>query len=107
MNVAFGGPCIDHCEECHLLRCNSLQCDFACWLLFADYLLGLLFNTEDGDSVFLRNVCELLPDYTASHPRSVRSTDIRDGSVLPIYNLCVIVNIRPSSEFTIETSSVV
>jgi hypothetical protein len=24
---------------------------------------------EDRDSSFLRNVCELLPDYTASHPR--------------------------------------
>jgi hypothetical protein len=31
--------------------------------------LGLLFCTEDEDSTFLRNVCKLLPDYTASHSR--------------------------------------
>jgi hypothetical protein len=27
----------------------------------------LLFNPEDGNSRFLRDVGELLPDYTASH----------------------------------------
>jgi hypothetical protein len=31
-------------------------------------LLGLLFNPEDGDSMFLRNVSKLLPHYLASHP---------------------------------------
>jgi hypothetical protein len=42
---------------------------FACCLLLADYSLDLLFNPEDGGSMFLRNVSEHLPDYTASHPR--------------------------------------
>jgi hypothetical protein len=33
--------------------------------------LGLLFDPEDGGSTILRNVDELLPMYTASHPISV------------------------------------
>jgi hypothetical protein len=32
-------------------------------------LLGLLFDPEDGGGRFLRNVCELVLDYTPSHPR--------------------------------------
>jgi hypothetical protein len=30
-------------------------------------LLSLLFDPEDGDNKFLRNVGELIQDYTASH----------------------------------------
>lgn len=30
---------------------------------------GLPYNPENGGSVFLQNVCELLPDYTTTHPR--------------------------------------
>jgi hypothetical protein len=29
----------------------------------------LFFEPEDWDGTFLRNVCELLPDYTVPHPR--------------------------------------
>jgi hypothetical protein len=36
---------------------------FACCQLF-----GILFNTEDGGSVFLRNIGELLPDYMEKIP---------------------------------------
>jgi hypothetical protein len=32
-------------------------------------LLGLLFNPEDGGSVFLHNINEHLLDYTVSQPR--------------------------------------
>jgi hypothetical protein len=32
-------------------------------------LLGLLFDHEDGGSTGLRNVCEPILDYTATHPR--------------------------------------
>jgi hypothetical protein len=32
-------------------------------------LNGLLFDHEDGDSTFYRNVRKIVPDYTASHPR--------------------------------------
>jgi hypothetical protein len=46
------------------------QSGLACQLLFACYLLGLLFDPEDGGSVFLQNVSELIPDYTVSHPRT-------------------------------------
>jgi hypothetical protein len=28
---------------------------------------GILFDPEDEDSIFLRNVGELVPDYTALH----------------------------------------
>jgi hypothetical protein len=31
-------------------------------------VLGLLFYPDDGGSAFLRNIGELLPDYTVSHP---------------------------------------
>jgi hypothetical protein len=37
--------------------------------LHAGFLLGLLFNQEDGGSVFLRNVGWLSPDYMALCPR--------------------------------------
>jgi hypothetical protein len=33
-------------------------------------LLDLLFGADDGGSTFLRNVCILLPDYMAIHPRN-------------------------------------
>jgi hypothetical protein len=39
-------------------------------LLFAECFLDLLFDTEDGDLTFLWNVYKLIPEYTASHPRS-------------------------------------
>jgi hypothetical protein len=34
----------------------------------ASYLLGLLFDLEDGGNAFLRRVGELLPDYVTSYP---------------------------------------
>jgi hypothetical protein len=33
------------------------------------FLLGLLSDFEDGGNILLRNVSQLLPDFTASHPR--------------------------------------
>jgi hypothetical protein len=36
-------------------------------LLHASCVLGLIFGLEGGGSSFLRNVIELVPDYTASH----------------------------------------
>jgi hypothetical protein len=40
-----------------------------CRLFLLLFLLGLLFDPEDGCSAFLRNVGGLLPDYTALQPR--------------------------------------
>jgi hypothetical protein len=37
--------------------------------LLAGFLLGLLFDPEDGGSVFLQNVVVLLSDYIALYPR--------------------------------------
>jgi hypothetical protein len=39
-----------------------------CALLGFCFLLGILFEPEDGGSMFLQNVGELRPGYTASHP---------------------------------------
>jgi hypothetical protein len=36
--------------------------------VLVDFLHGLLFNPEDGGSMFLQNVYGLLPDYTALMP---------------------------------------
>jgi hypothetical protein len=41
----------------------------ACWLLHADFFLGLLFEPEDRGIMFLRNICILSPDYTMLYPR--------------------------------------
>jgi hypothetical protein len=38
-------------------------------LILAGYLLGLFLDPEDGGSTFLRNVSELLSNYTVLHPR--------------------------------------
>jgi hypothetical protein len=37
-------------------------------------LLALLFDPDDGASILFRNVGELRPDYTASHPRRLYSS---------------------------------
>jgi hypothetical protein len=39
-------------------------------------LFGLLFDPEDGGSMFLIIVGELVPDYTALHPRSYSSKSL-------------------------------
>lgn len=36
-------------------------------------MLDLLFDADDGSNTFLRNVCILLPHYTAIHPRNAHS----------------------------------
>jgi hypothetical protein len=37
--------------------------------LHAGFLLGLFFDPEDGDDMFLRNFRRLSADYTALYPR--------------------------------------
>jgi hypothetical protein len=40
----------------------------ACYFLLAGGLLSLFFNSEDGGSMFLRNIGRLVLDYMVSHP---------------------------------------
>jgi hypothetical protein len=49
--------------------CSPIEFNFACLLLLADCFHGLLFEPENGGDIFLRNVSEILLDYTAIHPR--------------------------------------
>jgi hypothetical protein len=41
----------------------------ACYLFHAGFLLGLFFGPEDEGDMFLRNVGQILTDYTALYPR--------------------------------------
>jgi hypothetical protein len=38
-------------------------------MLQAGFILGLVFDPEDGGDIFLRNACSLSTDYTALYPR--------------------------------------
>jgi hypothetical protein len=67
--IAFNFRMEEKAEE----TCRLLDCFF----------LGLLFDREDGGSTILRNVCELLPDHTPSHPR--------------LTVLCIATNLRTSN----------
>jgi hypothetical protein len=40
-----------------------------CYLLHADFFLGLFFDREDEDGMSLGNVGSFSADYTASYPR--------------------------------------
>jgi hypothetical protein len=40
-----------------------------CFGAYCLLLVGLFFSPEDGGSVFLQNVGELVSDYESSHPR--------------------------------------
>jgi hypothetical protein len=45
---------------CSLLKINRRyggMCHFGCCLLHAGFLVGLIFDPEDGGDIFLRNVC--------------------------------------------------
>lgn len=42
---------------------------------FSAYLLGIVFNLEDGDNMFIWNVGKHLPDYITSCARRKYSSD--------------------------------
>jgi hypothetical protein len=55
------------------LRSKTIKQQSSLVMLAACCLLDLLFELEDGDSIFFWNVRKLLPDCTASHPRKCYS----------------------------------
>jgi hypothetical protein len=63
--IAFARRVVRY-EELHTFR---EQGSFACCVLHAGFLLGLLFNPEDGGDMFLPDVGWLSTDYTALYPR--------------------------------------
>jgi hypothetical protein len=58
-------------ESVHSLdrRPTKHACVSACRMRFASRLFAVFLDSEDGDSVFVRNISELVPDYTASYLR--------------------------------------
>jgi hypothetical protein len=53
-------------QEFYLLGHNAGS---ACYLLHAGFMLGLIFDSEDGSDMFLQNVGQLSTHYTALYPR--------------------------------------
>jgi hypothetical protein len=64
----FGGICYLHLQG---WRVSKAWC-----LLHADFLLGSLFNPENGGNVFLQNVSWLSRDYKALCPRRLNSSKL-------------------------------
>jgi hypothetical protein len=50
------------------LQVASSKESFTCYLLQADFLLGLFFDSEDWGKIFPRNISCLSTDYTVLHP---------------------------------------
>jgi hypothetical protein len=70
INRRFGLTCRLHFED---------RRSRAFFIFHADFLLGILFDPEDGGDIFLRNFGRFLMDYTALYPRRLNIQ--RDGSV--------------------------
>jgi hypothetical protein len=66
-DAVWSGTSVPRFGETYCLIFRVEDCEFC--LLLAGCLVLLLSNPEDGGSMLLRNVCELLPDYTALHLR--------------------------------------
>jgi hypothetical protein len=58
----------------------------ACRLLLVGYLIGLLFDSENGSSMLLWKVGGLLPGHTASNPR--RQNSLKHQRVLHHIHVC-------------------
>jgi hypothetical protein len=54
-------------ETCFKGRNTNIN--ISCEVLAFSWLLDLLLESEDGESMFLRNISELLPDCKAAHSR--------------------------------------
>jgi hypothetical protein len=62
VNRRFGG-------KCYLYRQGRR-------IIQAGFLLGFVFDHEDGSDIFLRNVGWLSTDYTALYPRRQNSSEV-------------------------------
>jgi hypothetical protein len=68
-NVQVDGTYRNHCAKPRKQHEVGNKQSCACYLLHAGFLLGLLFDPEDGGTIFLRNIGWLSVDYTALYPR--------------------------------------
>jgi hypothetical protein len=69
-----GGMCCVHLQGRRIRQPSKRASSIvpaACYLLVLS--VGLLFDHEDGDITFLRNVDKLIPNYTASHTLQMTS----------------------------------
>jgi hypothetical protein len=76
VNRRFGGTC---CLHFQVLRISQARYQRgATKLLYVGFLIGLFFDTEDGEDIFIRNVGLLSTDYRALYHRNITvQTDIR------------------------------
>jgi hypothetical protein len=56
-------------ETCRIHSQGQIQKRTACYLLHVGFVLGLFFDSEDGDDILLQNVDLLSTDYITLYPR--------------------------------------
>jgi hypothetical protein len=56
-----------------IMPCNPLKVKSACYLLHAAFLLGLFFDPEDGDVMFLWNISWLSTCYMELYSRTLQN----------------------------------
>jgi hypothetical protein len=64
VNGQFGGTCHLHLQGLGICQVRNWRGS-----RWQAEQLGIFINPEDGGDIFLRNVCLLSTDYTASYPR--------------------------------------
>jgi hypothetical protein len=70
-----------------LLEVNRFFRSRACYLLPAGFLLGLLFNLQDGVDIFIQNVGWHSLNYMALYSKTIRTRDNRCSGNLTSYIL--------------------
>jgi hypothetical protein len=73
-----------NCEERYLRGCEVVYFGGSS-LLLAGCILGLLCDPEEGSSMFLRSIGEIIPDYTTSHSRRQYSSICLGCWLIPLY----------------------
>jgi hypothetical protein len=70
--------------------------------IFRNFFARCYFDSEDGGRMFLRNFCELLPDYTALHSRNLYFF-IFTTLVNPRFNIHLVQRVSRDSAVGIAT----